>query len=511
MAEGKPWWNTPALTIPPSFNFLYLRPLSTICRGNFKMENISPDSYSQLTFDMVVGEGLCKINRCPDFKLTMQVDFFNSPVSSNLDPKTLRCVSARMHMNTIKDGLMVKLVFWSMKHPSWPLIFYIFPINMGVWVCECVCYLTYQSIFPKRVSTISRAPYSIYSPRHWAGAGGPAVTIGADGASSRVRAAVPLIAGGPVSAAIGAVWSLSAAARHIPVGTGALLGHPPPGVAVISLLTIPTALWTLTASPSSGTGRKSRAGALPARATPTWRLALRAWLVALRGLAVAPVCSAPLGGAAAALPSAFSPLLPVFARLPWAAALLAARWWCGGSCATYTGCRLNLGGDHQLPAFRVTIWLGLVFRRGAWWGSPLLALSRTPFLTVFAVVFLVPTFPIPRVSNFVRVLGLFSGVPVPLALSTACFSVDIISVVVGWVIQSIPTPSLRRPWGRWVRERVRVGADIVVLHQRLHCVGTRWRRVAEGKIFGSRCRRGFPIMFDFKPFSFCRGRGHRRF
>lgn len=75
------------------------------------MENISPDSYSQLTFDMLVGEGLCKINRCPDFKLTMQVDFFNSPVSSNLDPKTLRCVSARMHMNTIKDGLMVKLVF----------------------------------------------------------------------------------------------------------------------------------------------------------------------------------------------------------------------------------------------------------------------------------------------------------------------------------------------------------------------------------------------------------------
>lgn len=29
------------------------------------MENISPDSYSQLTFDMLVGEGLCKINRCP--------------------------------------------------------------------------------------------------------------------------------------------------------------------------------------------------------------------------------------------------------------------------------------------------------------------------------------------------------------------------------------------------------------------------------------------------------------
>lgn len=36
---------------------------------------ISPDSYSQLTFDMLVGEGLCKINRCPDFKFTVQVDF----------------------------------------------------------------------------------------------------------------------------------------------------------------------------------------------------------------------------------------------------------------------------------------------------------------------------------------------------------------------------------------------------------------------------------------------------
>lgn len=79
-----------------------------------------------------------------------------------------------------------------------------------------------------------------------------------------------------MSAAVGAVRSLSAAARHIPVRTGALLGRPSPGVAVVPLLAIPTALWALAASPSSGAWRKSRAGALPAGATSTRGLALRA-------------------------------------------------------------------------------------------------------------------------------------------------------------------------------------------------------------------------------------------
>lgn len=46
-----------------------------------------------------------------------------------------------------------------------------------------VKYLTYQTIFPPKLSSISRVPKSIYSPRHWAGAGGPAVTIGTDGTS----------------------------------------------------------------------------------------------------------------------------------------------------------------------------------------------------------------------------------------------------------------------------------------------------------------------------------------
>lgn len=351
---------------------------------------------------------------------------------------------------------------------------------------------------------------ALYSPRHGAGAGGPAGTIRTDRASPWVRAAVPLIAGRPVSAAIGAVWSLSAAASHIPVGTGALLGQPPPGVSVIPLLPIPTAQGTLTTSPSSGTRWQSRAGTLPARATPTWGLALGACLVALGGLAMAPVRPVPLGRAAAGLPSAFSPLLPIFARLPWAAALLAARWGCGGSSATNTGRRLYLGGEHQLPTFRVTFRLDLTFRWGGWWGSLLLALSRAPLLSVFAALFLVPTFPIPRVSNFIRVLGLFSGVSVPPVLPTASFSADIVPVVVWWGLQAVPAPPLRRSGRRWVRESVRVGADVIVLHQRLHRVDTRRRRIAEGKIFGSRCRRGFPIKFGWL-MPFASWRRHWRF
>lgn len=83
----------------------------------------------------------------------------------------------------------------------------------------------------------------------------------------------------------------------------------------------------------------------------------------------------------------------------------------------------------------------------------------------------------------------------PPVLSSAVFSVDIVPVVVRRGLQSFPDPPLRRPGGRWVRESVRIGADIIVLHERLHRVDTRWRRIAEGKIFGSWCRRGFPIMF----------------
>lgn len=49
---------------------------------------------------------------------------------------------------------------------------------------------------------------------------------------------------------------------------------------------------------------------------------------------------------------------------------------------------------------------------------------------VFAALLLVPTFTIPRVSNFVRVLGLFSGVSVAPVLSSNGFSADIVSIVV---------------------------------------------------------------------------------
>lgn len=112
----------------------------------------------------------------------------------------------------------------------------------------------------------SNVPDLLYSPRHWAGAGGPAVPVGADGAPPGVRAAVPLVAGGPVSAAVGADRSLPAVARHFSVRTGGL-GRPPPGVAVVPLLCITAALRALAASTSPGTGRKSGGGALPARAT----------------------------------------------------------------------------------------------------------------------------------------------------------------------------------------------------------------------------------------------------
>ena len=358
-----------------------------------------------------------------------------------------------------------------------------------------------------------RVPCSIYSPRHGAGAGGPAGTVRADGASPWVWAAVPLVAGGPVSAAIGAVWSLSASARHVPIGTGALLSCPPPGVAVIPLLTIPAAQWTLTASPSPGTRRQGRAGALPTRATPTRGLALGARLVALGGLPVAPVPLAPLRGGAAALPSAFPPLLPLFPGLPWAAALLAAGWGRGGRGAAHTGYRLYLGGEHQLPAFRVPpLWLDQAFGWGGRGGSLLFALHRHPLLAVFDVLFLVPSLPIPRFSEFIRVLGLFPGVSVLPVLSLATFSSssssDVVPIVVGRELQPVPAPPLRGPGGQRVRESVRVGADIIVLNQRLHCVDTRRRRIAEGKtILGRR----LPIMFvRFMSFAF-RGRGHRRF
>lgn len=119
-----------------------------------------------------------------------------------------------------------------------------------------------------------------------------------------------------MSAAEGALRSLPAAPGHVPVGTGALLGPPPPGVAVIPLLQIPAALWALAAGRSPGTGRKSGAGALPARTTPAGGLALGTRLVALGGLAVAPLRPAPLGGPPGALPSDLSSLLPVFASFP---------------------------------------------------------------------------------------------------------------------------------------------------------------------------------------------------
>lgn len=56
-----------------------------------------------------------------------------------------------------------------------------------------------------------------------------------------------------MSAAVGTDGSLSAVARRFSVGTGGL-GHPPPGVAVVPLLPISAALWTLAAGPSPGTG-----------------------------------------------------------------------------------------------------------------------------------------------------------------------------------------------------------------------------------------------------------------
>lgn len=83
----------------------------------------------------------------------------------------------------------------------------------------------------------------------------------------------------------------------------------------------------------------------------------------------------------------------------------------------------------------------------------------------------------------------------PLVLSTVSCSADIVPIVVWRWLESVPAPPLRGPGGRWVRESVRVGADIVVLHQRLHRVDTRRRSITVGNIFGSRYRRGFPIMF----------------
>lgn len=293
-------------------------------------------------------------------------------------------------------------------------------------------------------------------------------------------------------------------ARRLSVGTGGL-GNPPPGVAVVPLLPVPAALRTLAAGPSPGTGRESRGGGLAAWAAPARGLAFRTQLVALGGLAVAAVCSALLRGGATPLGPALSPLLLVFARLPRAAALLAARRGRGGSRAAHTGAG-HLG-DHELASFiRVAIRLYLVFGREARQGSPVLALARAPFLAVLAALLLVPILSVPRVPNFVGFLGFLAGVLVALVLTGVHLSVKVVPVVVRRVLQPVTTPSLGRPGGRGVREGVRVRADIVILHERLHCAGTRRRRVALGKILGLR---GLPINFCFVPFSFRGRRGHR--
>lgn len=75
-----------------------------------------------------------------------------------------------------------------------------------------------------------------------------------------------------MSASIGADRPLPAAA-YISIWAGAV-GNSPSGVALISLMTI--AHRTHTTSPSSGTGRQGRAGALSSWATPTSGLAFRA-------------------------------------------------------------------------------------------------------------------------------------------------------------------------------------------------------------------------------------------
>lgn len=211
---------------------------------------------------------------------------------------------------------------------------------------------------------------------------------------------------------------MSAAARRVPIRTRALLGHPPPAVAVIALLSI--AQRTLTTSLPPGAGRQSRA--LSAGAPPVRGLAPGARLVALGGLAVSPVCPAPMRGGAAHLPSAFSPLLPLFVGLPGAAALLAAARRRGGRGAADA---LRVG-DHQLRAFVLTWVLG----RGARRSGLLFALHGSALLAVFAALFLESLLAVPRVSNFAGVLGLLPGLsvhPVPVSDS---FSANVLPVVV---------------------------------------------------------------------------------